>query len=93
VPVDQSADKAEFGNGALQFGGRGVWVLVRQCRETAEAVGISARGLGQVIVGPVGQVEALLGPLYFRLLVTGEPLDDEFIEGVVDLVYTACTLN
>jgi AcrR family transcriptional regulator len=38
-------------------------------------------------------IEALLGPLYFRLLVTGEPLDDEFIEGVVDLVYTACTLN
>jgi AcrR family transcriptional regulator len=38
-------------------------------------------------------IEALLGPLYFRLLVTGEPLDDEFIEGVVNLVYTACTLD
>jgi AcrR family transcriptional regulator len=38
-------------------------------------------------------VEALLGPLYFRLLVTGEPLNDGFIEGVVDLVYTACTVN
>lgn len=38
-------------------------------------------------------VEALLGPLYFRLLVTGEPLDDEFIEGVVHLVHTACTLD
>jgi hypothetical protein len=35
-------------------------------------------------------IEALLGPLYFRLLVTGEPLDDEFITGVVDLVYAAC---
>ena len=35
-------------------------------------------------------IEALLGPLYFRLLVTGEPLDDEFIEGIVDLVYAAC---
>lgn len=38
-------------------------------------------------------VEALLGPLYFRLLVTGEPLDDEFIEGVAHLVYTACALD
>ena len=38
-------------------------------------------------------IEALLGPLYFRLLVTGAPLDDEFIEGVVHLVYTACTLD
>jgi AcrR family transcriptional regulator len=35
-------------------------------------------------------IEALLGPLYFRLLVTGEPLDDGFIEDVVDLVYAAC---
>ena len=35
-------------------------------------------------------IEALLGPLYFRLLVTGEPLDEEFITGVVDLVYAAC---
>jgi AcrR family transcriptional regulator len=41
--------------------------------------------------GPV--IEALLGPLYFRLLVTGEPLDDAFIEGIVDLVYTACTVD
>jgi AcrR family transcriptional regulator len=38
-------------------------------------------------------IEALLGPLYFRLLVTGEPLDDEFIDGVVDLVYRSCTLD
>jgi AcrR family transcriptional regulator len=38
-------------------------------------------------------IEALLGPLYFRLLVTGEPLDDAYIEGVVDLVYAACTLD
>ena len=38
-------------------------------------------------------IEALLGPLYFRLLVTGEPLDDRFIEGIVDLVCAACTVN
>jgi AcrR family transcriptional regulator len=35
-------------------------------------------------------IEALLGPLYFRLLVTGERLDDEFISGLVDLVYACC---
>lgn len=38
-------------------------------------------------------IEALLGPLYFRLLVTGEPLDDGFVESVVQLVYTACTAD
>jgi Tetracyclin repressor-like, C-terminal domain len=38
-------------------------------------------------------IEALLGPLYFRLLVTGEPLDDRFVEGIVDLVCAACTVN
>ena len=35
-------------------------------------------------------VEALLGPLYFRLLVTGEALDDSYIEGIADLVCAAC---
>lgn len=39
--------------------------------------------------GPV--IEALLGPLYFRLLVTGEPLDAAFVEDVVNLVYAGCT--
>jgi AcrR family transcriptional regulator len=38
-------------------------------------------------------IEALLGPLYFRLLVTGEPLDKDFIEGVVNLVCAACTVD
>ena len=37
-------------------------------------------------------IEALLGPLYFRLLVTGQTLDDAYIEGVVDLVCTGCAL-
>ncbi|HEX9833108.1 MAG TPA: TetR-like C-terminal domain-containing protein [Mycobacterium sp.] len=32
-------------------------------------------------------IEALLGPLYFRLLVIGEPIDDEYIAGIVDLVH------
>ncbi|MGH2990964.1 MAG: TetR/AcrR family transcriptional regulator [Solirubrobacterales bacterium] len=43
---------------------------------------------GEVPAGtrPGPMIEAVLGPLYFRLLVTGEPVDPEFIEGVVDLV-------
>ena len=35
-------------------------------------------------------IDALLGPLYFRLLVTGQSLDDAYIESVVDVVYAAC---
>jgi AcrR family transcriptional regulator len=35
---------------------------------------------------PGGVVEALLGPLYMRLLVTGRPLDAEVVDPVVDLV-------
>jgi AcrR family transcriptional regulator len=45
-------------------------------------------------IGPRAQsrpiIEALLGPLYFRLLVTGGSLDDDFIAGIVDVVYAAC---
>jgi AcrR family transcriptional regulator len=45
-------------------------------------------------IGPQVQsrpvIEALLGPLYFRLLVTGEPLDDDYIAAIVDLVYAGC---
>jgi AcrR family transcriptional regulator len=49
-----------------------------------------ARDRGEIDANNRPVIEALLGPLYFRLLVTGEPLDDDFIEGVVDLVYAAC---
>jgi len=38
-------------------------------------------------------IEALLGPLYFRLLVIGEPIDDEYIAGIVDLVHRACAVT
>jgi hypothetical protein len=57
VPVDQSTDKAQFGNGTLQFGGRGVWFLRRQCRETSESARIFAHRIGQVIVGAAGQID------------------------------------
>lgn len=55
---------------------------------------ILQRALDRREIGPKTQsrpvIEAVLGPLYFRLLVTGEPLDDDFVAGVVDLVYAAC---
>ena len=35
-------------------------------------------------------IEALLGPLYFRLLVTGEPLEAGFIDGIVDVIHVGC---
>jgi hypothetical protein len=31
-------------------------------------------------------IEAVLGPIHLRLLLTGEAVDERFIEGVVDLV-------
>jgi AcrR family transcriptional regulator len=37
-------------------------------------------------VDPELAVEALIGPLYLRLLVTGEPLEVEFLDGVVRIV-------
>ena len=48
-----------------------------------------ARGEVGEDVDPQTAVEAVLGPLYFRLLVTGEELDDEFIGRIVDLVVAA----
>jgi hypothetical protein len=35
--------------------------------------------------------EALMGPLHMRLLLTREPLDDAFLQGVVDLVVAGIT--
>jgi AcrR family transcriptional regulator len=46
---------------------------------------------GETAVTDAPVIETLLGALYFRTLVTGEPLDDAFIESVVELVYAACT--
>ena len=58
---------------------------------------IVARARDRGEIGPGTQswpvIEMVLGPLYFRLLVTGEPLDDDFIKGIVELVYAACRLK
>jgi AcrR family transcriptional regulator len=35
-------------------------------------------------------IEALLGPIHLRLLLTGEPIDDAFLQGIVDVVVDGC---
>jgi AcrR family transcriptional regulator len=43
---------------------------------------------GEVAAGtdPRQVIEAVLGPIHLRLLLTGEPVDRSFLEGIVDLV-------
>jgi AcrR family transcriptional regulator len=35
---------------------------------------------------PQRVIEAVLGPLHLRLLLTGEPVDDRFLTGIVDII-------
>jgi AcrR family transcriptional regulator len=48
-----------------------------------------ARGEASASVDAGMIIEALIGPMYLRVLVTQEPLDDEFIAALVDLVARA----
>ena len=43
---------------------------------------------GEVAAGtePVRVIEAVIGPIHLRLLLTGEPVDDSFLEEIVDVV-------
>ena len=43
---------------------------------------------GEVATGtdPGRVIEAVLGPIHLRLLLTGEPVDRDFLEGIVDVV-------
>ena len=43
------------------------------------------RGEASTDADPKTVIEAVLGPIYFRLLLTGEPADDAFVSGIVDL--------
>jgi AcrR family transcriptional regulator len=53
----------------------------------AEQILSRARERGELAISPHRLViEALVGPLYLRALVTGEPLDEGFITAVVDLL-------
>jgi AcrR family transcriptional regulator len=38
-------------------------------------------------------IETLIGPLYFRFLLTREPLDDDVVETIVDLVLTGIAVE
>lgn len=46
----------------------------------------AARGELRQGVDPSITLETLIGPLYLRLLLTGEPVDNDFLEEVVDLL-------
>jgi AcrR family transcriptional regulator len=78
------------GNPAIAAASRRFWAerleLDRTILQRAQDRGeIDARTMDLPVI------ESLLGSLYFRLLVTGEPLDDDFVENIADLVYAACT--
>ena len=38
-------------------------------------------------------IEAMLGAMYFRVLLTGQELDDEFLEGLADMVATGAGVS
>ncbi len=43
---------------------------------------------GEVAAGtePGRVIEAVIGPIHLRLLLTGKPIDDSFLDGIVDVV-------
>ncbi len=45
-----------------------------------------ARGEATAGTDPRRTIEAVLGPIHLRLLLTGEPIDRSFLEGIVDVV-------
>ncbi len=49
---------------------------------------------GEVAPGtdPGRVIEAVIGPIHLRLLLTGEPIDDAFLEGIVELVVNGAAL-
>ena len=44
------------------------------------------RGEAAAGTDPRQAIEAVLGPIHLRLLLTGEPIDDAFLQQVVDTV-------
>ena len=63
--------------------------------ELTESVVEHAIGRGEVSPDhdPGVVIETVVGPIWFRLLVTGEPIDDEFVESVVALVTAGATTS
>jgi AcrR family transcriptional regulator len=44
------------------------------------------RGEVAIATDPHRMIESVLGPIHLRLLLTGEPIDDSFLQGIVDVV-------
>lgn len=44
------------------------------------------RGELAATVDPIAVIEAVVGPIWLRLLLTGEPLDDDFADEIAELV-------
>ena len=51
------------------------------------------RGEAAVGTDPELVIEAVLGPIHLRLLLTGEPVDRPFVEGIVDVVVDGVALS
>jgi AcrR family transcriptional regulator len=51
------------------------------------------RGEASRETDPERVIEALLGPIHLRLLLTGEPIDRPFLEGIVDIVVGGVALS
>lgn len=68
--------------GALGDAARGFW---RERFQLARIIVLRGIGRGEIgaDVDPNVLLESLVGPLYLRLLITREPLDDAFVEGLV----------
>jgi AcrR family transcriptional regulator len=44
------------------------------------------RGEVAIATNPRRVIESVIGPIHLRLLLTGEPIDDTFLQGLVDVV-------
>lgn len=64
--------------------------LVRSMFERRNAVAIglltsaTARGALRADVDPVVLLDQLIGPIYYRVLVTGAPIDTDYLEALID---------
>jgi hypothetical protein len=62
---------------------RGYWASLLE--HTAQVIRrAQERGEAAADVDPVAATESLLAPIHFRLLLTRQPVTDEFLAGLVD---------
>ena len=67
----------------------------RARNDLAGAIVQRAIARGEVPPGtdPTVVIEALTAPLYFRLLLSGEPIDTEFVQAVAELIVTGARVS